>query len=177
VDEHRVKHLEFIQAVISRQAGNSFLIKGWAITVATGFYGFAAQQKSWKLGLVGLLPVAVFGLLDAYYLRQERLFRCLYEDAITTETTVPNFSMDIGPYKSNKHPSWNSVLNSNPLRVLYVAILGAGIVLTIALAVHSSAPEHACRRRSARSSVNPSGHGRGGGQMSPIRSWCQRGTK
>ncbi len=30
-----VKHLEFVQAVIARQAANSFLLKGWSVTLAT----------------------------------------------------------------------------------------------------------------------------------------------
>jgi hypothetical protein len=33
-----LKHLEFVQAVITRLANNSFLMKGWALTVAGAFY-------------------------------------------------------------------------------------------------------------------------------------------
>jgi hypothetical protein len=30
----KLKHLEFIQAVISRMSTSSFIFKGWAITIA-----------------------------------------------------------------------------------------------------------------------------------------------
>ncbi len=44
-----LKHLEFIQAVIARQANNSFLVKGWGLTVARAFYlvfrGYAAESR------------------------------------------------------------------------------------------------------------------------------------
>jgi hypothetical protein len=65
----RIKHLEFVQAVIARQASNSFLLKGWALTVAAAFFGFVATQLHWEVALVALLPVIVFWFLDAYYLR------------------------------------------------------------------------------------------------------------
>jgi len=31
--ENKVKHLEMIQAVIARMATNSFMFKGWAVTL------------------------------------------------------------------------------------------------------------------------------------------------
>jgi hypothetical protein len=43
-DEHRLKHMEFIQAVVGRLASNSFFVKGWAITVAGAFIGFALKD-------------------------------------------------------------------------------------------------------------------------------------
>jgi len=74
-----LKHLEFIQAVITRLANDSFLMKGWALTVTGAFYGFAVKGTSWQVAAIGLMPVLVFWGLDAYFLRQERLFRGLYD--------------------------------------------------------------------------------------------------
>ena len=48
-----LKHLEFIQAVITRLANDSFLMKGWALTVAGAFYGFAVKGTSGKWRLSG----------------------------------------------------------------------------------------------------------------------------
>ena len=33
--EEKLKHLEFIQSVISRMSANSFFLKGWGVTLAT----------------------------------------------------------------------------------------------------------------------------------------------
>ncbi len=37
--EKKLKHLEFIQNTITRMANNSFLLKGWTITVVGALIG------------------------------------------------------------------------------------------------------------------------------------------
>lgn len=32
--ENKQKHLEFIQSIINRMAGHSFLLKGWGVTLS-----------------------------------------------------------------------------------------------------------------------------------------------
>ena len=64
-DSGWLKHMEFIQAVITRLANDSFLMKGWALTVAGAFYGFAVKETSWRVAAIGLMPVLIFWGLDA----------------------------------------------------------------------------------------------------------------
>jgi hypothetical protein len=74
-----VEHLKMIQGVINRMTQVSFLLKGWAVTLVVTLLAVAINtQNSW-LGFIALVPTVVFGCLDAYYLRQERLFRDLYD--------------------------------------------------------------------------------------------------
>ena len=94
LDAGWLKHLEFIQAVITRLANDSFLMKGWALTVAGAFYGFAVKGTSWQVAAIGLMPVLVFWGLDAYFLRQERLFRGLYDQVRQRNPAVEPFSMN-----------------------------------------------------------------------------------
>jgi hypothetical protein len=126
------KHLEFIQAVIARLSTDSFLMKGWALTLAGGLYGFAANHLNPRLAAVGLLPVLAFWFLDAYFLRQERLFRCLYEDARRPGNGVSAFSMDTSAYRHDDLVAWPSVIFSLTLRVFYGTLLVAGLVLVLA---------------------------------------------
>jgi hypothetical protein len=77
--DNQVKHLEMIQAVITRLGGNGFLVKGWAVTVAGAVVGFAVDRQQWGLALVALAPTLLFWLLDASFLRNERLFRDLFD--------------------------------------------------------------------------------------------------
>ena len=128
-----LKHLDFIQAAITRQAGNQSLIRGWALTLATAFYGFSAQQGKPELAVVALIPTIAFYVLDAYYLRQERLFRCLYEAAIDPNSQVKLLSMNVGPFRNDAGVQWRPVLMSRPLLVLYGFIVLAGIVVLIAV--------------------------------------------
>lgn len=79
--EDQRMHLDFIQAVIARLASSSSATKGWGLTVATAAFGFSATKAVPVVAGLGLVVVIFFGILDSYYLREERLFRYLYDDA------------------------------------------------------------------------------------------------
>ena len=123
----RIKHLEFIQAAISRLANTSSIIKGWTLTVVTAIFAAAAARTSWQIALVAMLPVVVFWLLDAFFLQNERAYRELYEAARTTG--VEMFSMDAGEYRSGIK------LIDNVRSPTLVLMYGGLIVLCAALCV------------------------------------------
>jgi hypothetical protein len=125
----RLKHLEFIQAVISRLANDSFYMKGWALTVAGAFYGFAVKGTNWRVAAIGLMPVVVFWGLDAYFLRQERLFRSLYDQVRLRNPAVEPFSMNAAAHATGV-ASWWRTLFSPTLMPFYGPVFIIGIVLT-----------------------------------------------
>jgi hypothetical protein len=98
LNEDQRKHLEFIQAVISRLAASSTMIKGGGLTVATAAFGFSATKAVPVVAGLGLIIVIFFGILDSYYLREERLFRHLYDDARCGKVEV--YSMNKNQYSS-----------------------------------------------------------------------------
>lgn len=49
--------------------------------MAIAAFGFSATKAVPVVAALGVAVVIVFGLLDSYYLREERLFRYLYDDA------------------------------------------------------------------------------------------------
>src|SRR5689334_11923188 len=89
----RIKHMEMIQAVIARLGGNGFLVKGWAVTVASALLGLAVNKTDDGLAYVSLMPAAAFWALDAYLLRAERLFRALFDEVRLSDTGVKPFWM------------------------------------------------------------------------------------
>ena len=93
-DEDRRKHLDFIQAVVTRMSAASSSAKGWLLPVVTATYGFAMTQHSRAVTLLGLAAVALFMFLDANYLRQERAYRRLYDTVARATREVPQFSLD-----------------------------------------------------------------------------------
>lgn len=93
-DEDRRKHLDFIQAVVTRMSAASSGAKGWLLPVVTATYGFALTQHSRAVTLLGLAAVALFMFLDANYLRQERAYRRLYDTVAKGSREVPLFSLD-----------------------------------------------------------------------------------
>ena len=77
-----LKAIDITQDIIKRMAHNSFLIKGWTITLVVVALLLKGSQEHVFLAII---PLVTFWLLDAYFLRQERLYRELYK-GITTKT-------------------------------------------------------------------------------------------
>ena len=72
--ETKSKHIDIIQSTISRMAQNSFMIKGWTITILFGLFVFLQNNKFKNDIFIYLIPIIFFWLLDSYYLWQEGLF-------------------------------------------------------------------------------------------------------
>ena len=135
-EDNRVKHMEMIQAVIARLGTNSFLIKGWAVTVAGAFWGFAIGNKEEGLALASILPTVLFWGLDGYFLRTERFFVALHDAVRTGEPAVEPFFMaatrqDFGSAKTRT--SWPRVLFSWTLIVFYLALVAGAVIVAVAV--------------------------------------------
>lgn len=162
MDEDGRKHLEFVQAVISRQASNSFLVKGWALTVATTAYAFAVKERTEGVAVVGVLAVLAFWYLDAFFLRQERLFRCLYNSVIDPDDrTVPALSMDTDGFKDNDRSKWPAVLSTRTLSIFFGVLAVVGLLAAVYASRAQPAGDgpEACRRESTSSSSSAGGVG------------------
>lgn len=102
--DNRAAHLAMIQSVITRMANNSFVLKGWNVTLVSALFALAAKDSDPRFIMIAFLPTLTFWMLDAYYLRQERLFRKLYDDAANPADTGPSvahFSMSTAKYESD----------------------------------------------------------------------------
>ena len=71
-----LKEIDIIQSIIKRMSHNSFLIKGWTITLVVVSLLLKGTQEHMFLAII---PLVTFWFLDSYFLRQERLYRKLYE--------------------------------------------------------------------------------------------------
>jgi hypothetical protein len=114
------KHLEFIQEVINRMAKNSFMIKGWAVTLVSALFALAAKDTNQKFIIIAYFPVIVFWFLDGYYLYQERLFRKLFDKNRVLSTT--NYSMKTTEF-DNGINDWFSACLSKTIILFYGVIL------------------------------------------------------
>lgn len=123
--EGQQKHLGMIQEVVKRLAGNSFAYKGWAITIVAALFALGAKEANATYILVGLLPALAFWGLDAYYLRQERLFRALYDGVRKmgqAEWEADPFTMNTLPYVPVVK-SWLDTVFSKTIAGLYVPLV------------------------------------------------------
>ena len=105
----KIKHLEFIQAVITRHNANSFLLKGWGTTLVSALLVLEAKASLGRIAFLAMLVLFAFWALDAFYLTQERRFRALY-DYVRESKEDLNFSMDVTLAKHRPHYAggWSS---------------------------------------------------------------------
>lgn len=94
--EFMLKEIDIIQEIIKRMAFNSFMIKGWAITlvVVTLLLKGAKHQV-----LIAFIPLLVFWFLDAYFLWQERMYRKLYDWVISNRLKTGEHLFDMNTYR------------------------------------------------------------------------------
>lgn len=115
--EERIKHLEFVQNVITRMNANSFQLKGWMITIVSALLALYAGSGKVLFIFVAIVPVIVFWCLDTFYLKQEKLYRMLYYD-IVNNNNVTSFDMNANRY----NVSYIKVFWSKTIATLYCTI-------------------------------------------------------
>jgi hypothetical protein len=125
--------MTMIQAIVTRLATNSFQMKGWAVVLVSGLFALAAASTDRRLALVAYVPTIGFWALDAYYLRQERLFRCLYDSVRDKTEDEVDYSMDTQPFSGKVVPAWQ-VAGSKTLLWFYGPLLGTVVVASIKVA-------------------------------------------
>lgn len=128
----KMKHLEFIQVIITRMNTNSFQIKGWTITIVSALLALYANNSNVAYIFIGIAPTILFWFLDAYYLQQERKFRGLYNDVVTNANSIPEFEMPIKNYSGGNY-NYYCVFWSKTIAFLYgsicMALLIGGLIL------------------------------------------------
>lgn len=116
--EAKLKHLDFIQDAIKRMAGNSFLLRGWSITLVIAILTLASQSYKPTYLWIALFITLVFWMLDSYYLYQERRFRCLYESVRLKNVSDIDFCMSLPKNHCGKC-TWLSSAKSHIFTVFY----------------------------------------------------------
>lgn len=75
-------YLTILQGVIGRMASNSSGAKTWCIALVSAIIVVVADKADPRYVWIALVPVALFFVLDAYYLGLERQFRDRYNNFI-----------------------------------------------------------------------------------------------
>ena len=129
--ELKMKHLEMVQNVITRMANNSFLLKGWSLTLVSALLALSVSNSAKrKFMLIALLVTLVFWVLDAFFLRQERLYRHLYDHVRTLPPEYIDFSMNTQPFVQEENTASWRVMVSKTLTIFHGCICLA-IVLSM----------------------------------------------
>ena len=100
--EDKIRYIELVQSIISRLANNSFLLKGWTITLIADIFSLSDKiMKNFAFTIYFF--ILIFWILDSYYLYQERLYRDLYNKVIEIrDEYAPLFSLKIDKKRNEK---------------------------------------------------------------------------
>lgn len=118
--DNKIKHLEMIQTLINRMSSNSFMLKGWTVTLVAGIFALSAKDADKMFFLVAYLPILIFWFLDAYYLWQERLYRCLYNEVRNKENDSIDFGLNTSRF--NYSMAYFKCLFSKTVFMFYVPL-------------------------------------------------------
>src|ERR1700719_5012438 len=71
-------HLNMLQAIITRLAGDSAQCKTWCVTIVSALFGLAGATKSGRIAVAAIIPILIFCLVDTADLADEKAYRDLY---------------------------------------------------------------------------------------------------
>ena len=130
--ENKLKHLEFIQNIISRMAGSLFFLRGWTITLIGALFALFSKNNSPDYVFYFLIVVVlIFWFLDGYFLSQERSYRDLYNHVRKLRNEDIDFSMDISEYQKYKKNTLIYSMFSLTLLIFYIPLVGAAIYILL----------------------------------------------
>lgn len=137
MNENKLKHLEFIQNIVTRMNANSFVIKGWSVTLVAALFALAADKANLNFVLIAYLPVIAFWALDGFFLSQEKQYRKLYEEvAAKTETDI-DFNLNASTFQSAVG-GWFRNAFTKTLIPFHGALLSVVVLVTFGLLVRLS---------------------------------------
>ena len=134
--EFMLKEIELIQDIIKRMAFNSFLIKGWTITLVSVV--LLLKGPGYQI-LVAYIPLFLFWFLDAYFLWQERLYRRLYDWVVQHRLETDESLFDLNAYRfKDEEQSKLRIMFSVTLGSFYGSILALTLIYWIVLAAQKA---------------------------------------
>lgn len=126
--ENKRKHLEFAQQFIMRMNVNSFLLKGWAVTLVAALFAFAVMDVDTGYIYITFLSTLMFWFLDGFYLSQVRRYRTLYNEIKEKEEPNIDYDMNTSVYGHGRN-KWLSSAFSRALLLFYGVLLIVSVIV------------------------------------------------
>ena len=129
--DNKIKHLEMIQGVINRMAGNLFVLKGWGVTLIVALLALVAKESEGIYVLIAFCPLIIFWILDGYFLSMERCYRALYNNVIAKREEEIDFSMNISKFAKEQKNTWLKSMFSKTLFIFYGTLIILLIIISL----------------------------------------------
>lgn len=141
-NEIMFKEIDLIQSCINRMAQNSFVVKGWTITLVAVVLALLPEKVDmWMLSIIGILATLCFWYLDAFFLKMERLYRWKYEWVIEKRANSDKFYYDLNPYNEKmwlsdgknprKEPCVLEIMFTRTLIPIYIPLVFISLLFLI----------------------------------------------
>jgi hypothetical protein len=75
-------HINLLQGVINRLADNSSSCKTWCLTLVSALLSLAGATHVPGIAACVILPIIIFGFVDAMYLAEEKSYRQLFNRTV-----------------------------------------------------------------------------------------------
>ena len=122
----QIAHLGFIQNIISRMGANSFLLRGWSVTLVAAIFALAVKDADKTFIYLAYFPICLFWVLDTFFLYKEKLYRRLYEEVACGHIASDTFTLDTSTLK---------IVSEKPLAVFFSKTLLPFYLLLIILVI------------------------------------------
>jgi hypothetical protein len=122
-DSYELETIGTIQHIINRMATNSFIIKGWTVAVLGIILLLNGTRYQASIAVFALL---VFWYLDAYFLRQKKTYRVLYDEIVDNKLNIGDEFFDIRTARCEagiEVPRSSKLMLSKTLLIFYGSIL------------------------------------------------------
>ncbi|MCD9580610.1 hypothetical protein [Tenacibaculum maritimum] len=122
MSDKKFKHLDYIHNTINRMSNNSFLIKGWTISIVSVLFVFSDDKMNGRFLGIAIIAVVIFWYLNGFFLQQERKFRALYDKVRIQQENEVDFSMSTTDFKDGKYSLLSSIFGKT-IWPLYLTII------------------------------------------------------
>ena len=126
------QEIERIQAIIERQADNSFKIKGWTITLVVAVIVFRTGDYQ---TLLGYIPLVTFWYLDSYYLKQERKYRKLYAWVRSERLSSDEHFFEMDASRFNSSTAKTSEIMQSRIQLLFYGVIALLLLIVFIVSI------------------------------------------
>ena len=128
--EEKLVYLQMIQEPISRMSTASAIFKGFSATIVSGIAALTYCDVHLIVLGLSFVPVALFALLDIYYLKLEKKYRFLF-DQVRKDEHLVDFSLDLTRDNKLTNSRVLDCIKSPSIWLFYPAMIGILVVVYI----------------------------------------------
>lgn len=126
----KIAYLGTLQNIINRMATFSLAMKTASITTLTALLAYSASEpidNSFKLWMF-IVPWLFFAGYHAYFLRLERAFRNIYNNASNQDSiTFADMKID-GDKLNSVYDKWASIVFSKPFFIFHLTLIAIAVL-------------------------------------------------